>query len=179
MHFISHQKRLSTCQSRGRGRGSGAGQFYVQVLKYSIKSALDGKSPQCAGQEVVKVEEERCPLRSGKSTEFCCLSSLFQCAQHKQLVKVGTAYYCLRLWGRTIKMSSFGQGVRVVGEGRGCCWVGGWPEGTRNSFKSCASFYWQSQFPILGWRIYYLTPRISRGRAQEGCDLQRENLSGK
>lgn len=59
MHFISHQKRLSTCHSREGGKGGirRAGQFYVQVLKYSIKSALDGKSPQCAGQEVVKVGE--------------------------------------------------------------------------------------------------------------------------
>lgn len=57
MHFISHQKRLSTCHSQVARGGSGAGQFYVQVLKYSIKSALDGKSPQCAGQEVVKVGE--------------------------------------------------------------------------------------------------------------------------
>lgn len=34
MHFISHQRRLSTCQGL-------SWQFYVQVLKYSIKSALD------------------------------------------------------------------------------------------------------------------------------------------
>lgn len=72
-------------QPGGGGGGKGgirrAGQFYVQVLKYSIKSALDGKSPQCAGQEVVKVGEGSvgCPLRSGKSTKSCCLSSLFQC----------------------------------------------------------------------------------------------------
>lgn len=73
MHFISHQKRLSTCHSQEGGQGGirRVGQFYVQVLKYSIKSALDGKSPQCAGQEVVKVGEGSvgCPLRSGKSTE--------------------------------------------------------------------------------------------------------------
>lgn len=113
MHFISHQKRLSTCHSQGGwgARGvSGAGQFYVQVLKYSIKSALDGKSPQCAGQEVVKVGEGSvgCPLRSGKSTKVLLPFVIVS----MQVVKVGTAYYCLRLWGRTIKMSSVGQGVR-------------------------------------------------------------------